>query len=159
MKEDNSYNLWYDLNEHKTMKMKNWIIIGIGVVWWIIIFALIAKCKGYIDYKLSENEYIESTYEDEEDSNENGFAVDDTKTPPSWVQGRWYCVTPYGKLQVEISGDHILELLEDGTSYYGTYSYSDRTIHPNTKSYTHYKLDLSTQRIEAGQGYYFEKEE
>lgn len=76
---------------------------------------------------------------------------------PFWIQGKWVCTTPYGRMTVEISGNHIKEF--DGTSYYeGTYHIQDDMIMTdNTGSNAYYKMDFANKRLAAGGGYYFTK--
>lgn len=91
------------------------------------------------------------------DSYEQLSSANDSERAPSWIQGTWYCVTPYGNFQLEIVGDHIREFF-DGKSFYGTYHIDGDHIIPETGSDTHYEMDKSLKRISAGQGYYFKKQ-
>lgn len=126
--------------------MKNWklwaLVIGIALV--------VYMCGGYDEDVTSS----ESSYESQEQS----YDRNDSESAPSWIQGTWYCVTPYGNMQVEITGDHIREIPGDGSSYYGTYHIDGDYIVPETNSHMHYQMDKSSQRLAAGQGYYFEKQ-
>lgn len=126
------------------MKLEHWAYIGVGVT---ILFFL-GTCDGCNDeYEGNDNyEYIESS----DDSKSN--------SAPSWIQGTWYCVTPYGNMQVEIVGDHIREIPGDGTSYYGTYHIQGNAIMPETGSQMYYQMDFEKKRLSAGQGYYFRKQ-
>lgn len=77
---------------------------------------------------------------------------------PSWIQGSWKCSTPYGSMKVVIEGDHIREIFSDGGTFYGTYHIDGDYIIPETGSHTHYEMDKYSNRLSAGQGYYFEKQ-
>ena len=105
-----------------------------------------------LDYRNSEEETGSYRYE------ESSGSSNDSERAPSWIQGTWTCITPYGNMQVEIVGDHIREIPGDGTSYYGTYHIDGDYVIPESGSHTHYKMDKSSKRLEAGQGYYFEKQ-
>lgn len=122
------------------MKAKHWLIIGIALVFFYIIGKNSESDKNEFD---DDSEYVEDGY-------------DNSSSAPSWIQGTWYCVTPYGNMQVEIIGDHIRELPGDGESYYGTYDIQDDMIMPRTGSHIHYKME--GHRLSAGQGYYFQKQ-
>ena len=120
-----------------------WVCIGIALV----VFYIIGKNSETDSPAYGFNsEYIEEADDDSE-----SFS-----SAPSWIQGTWYCVTPYGNMQVEIIGDHIRELSGDGESYYGTYDIQDDMIMPRTGSHMHYKME--GHRLAAGQGYYFQKQ-
>ena len=116
----------------------------------IVLFLLVKMCGGCNGCDSSDDN---SSGSYEQSSNGN-----DSEKAPSWIQGTWTCVTPYGNMQVEIVGDHIRELPGDGTSYYGTYHIDGDYIIPETDSHMHYQMDKSSKRLEAGQGYYFEKQ-
>ena len=120
------------------MKTEHWAYIGIGLT---CLFFL-ATCDG-CDDDSDEGELYE--YEQPSISSESESA-------PSWIQGTWYCVTPYGNMQVEIVGDHIREIPGDGSSYYGTYHIDGDYIIPETGSQMHYQMDSSKKRLAAGQG-------
>lgn len=105
-----------------------------------------------LDYHNSEEETGSYRYE------ESSGSSNDSDRAPSWIQGTWTCITPYGNMQVEIVGDHIREIPGDGTSYYGTYHIQGDDIMPESGSGTFYRMDKSSKRLEAGQGYYFEKQ-
>ena len=60
-------------------------------------------------------------------------------------------------MRVEIVGDHIREILDDGTSYYGPYHIQGNDIMTESGSCMYYRMDKSSKRLEAGQGYYFKK--
>ena len=124
------------------MKTDYWAYIGISVLF----FFLFATCDGCDD--TDEEEYIETEQTDGGSDN----------SVPSWIQGTWTCVTPYGNMQVEIVGDHIREIPGDGSSYYGTYHVDGDYIIPNSGSGMHYEIDKSSRRLSAGQGYYFQKQ-
>ena len=126
------------------MKTKHWAYIGICVT---IIFFL-ATCDGCGDDYDSDDEY---EYRESSDNSNSNKA-------PSWIQGIWTCITPYGNMQVEIVGDHIREFPGDGTSYYGTYHIQGDDIMTESGSGMYYRMDKSSKRLEAGQGYYFEKQ-
>ncbi len=122
------------------MKAKYWLFIGISLV----VFYIIGKNSGSDEESFDDDsEYVEGN----EDS--GGSA-------PSWIQGTWYCVTPYGNMQIEIVGDHIRELPGDGSSYYGTYDIQGDMIMPRTGSHMYYKME--GHKLSAGQGYYFQKQ-
>ena len=104
------------------------------------------------DYSVDRNGYDTSDYFQYGDSNNSEDSA------PSWIQGTWYCVTPYGNMQVEIQGNTIREIPGDGSSYYGTYHIQDDKIMPNTGSQMYYQMDFSRKRLSAGQGYYFTKQ-
>lgn len=89
---------------------------------------------------------------------EESSSSDDSDRAPSWIQGTWYCVTPYGNMQIEIVGDHIREILGDGSSYYGTYHIQGDAIMTETGSQMYYQMDFDKKRLSAGQGYYFRKQ-
>ena len=89
---------------------------------------------------------------------EQSTSSDDSNRAPSWIQGTWYCVTPYGNMQVEIVGDHIREIPGDGSSYYGTYHIQGDAIMPETGSQMYYQMDFDKKRLSAGHGYYFRKQ-
>ena len=93
-----------------------------------------------------------------DDSVEQSSSSDNSNRAPSWIQGTWYCVTPYGNMQVEIVGDHIREIPGDGSSYYGTYHIQGDAIMPETGSQMYYQMDFDNKRLSAGQGYYFRKQ-
>ena len=126
------------------MKTEYWAYIGIGLT---CLFFL-ATCDGCDDeyYEDDSTEYRQSTSESDSDK------------APSWIQGSWYCVTPYGNMQVEIAGDHIREIPGDGSSYYGTYHIQGDDIMPESGSGMYYHMDKSSKRLSAGQGYYFQKQ-
>ena len=124
------------------MKAIYWVYIGIALV----LFYIIGTCDESDRQEYGSNsDYVEM--------NDNS---DSYSSAPSWIQGTWYCVTPYGNMQVEITGDHILELPGDGSSYYGTYHISNNMIIPETGSHMYYKME--GHRLSAGQGYYFQKQ-
>ena len=125
------------------MKTDYWAYIGIAVM--CLLF--LATCDGCED--TDEEEY----YETEQTSD-----IDSDNSVPSWIQGTWTCVTPYGNMQVEIVGDHIREIPGDGSSYYGTYHINGDLIVPESGSGMHYEMDNSSRRLSAGQGYYFQKQ-
>lgn len=127
------------------MKAEHWAYIGIGIT----CLFLLATCDG------CEETSDEGTYEYEQNDSRS---EDNTSSAPSWIQGTWCCVTPYGNLQVEIIGDHIREIPGDGTSYYGTFHVDGEYIIPETGSHMHYQMDTSNRRLAAGQGYYFTKQ-
>ena len=104
------------------------------------------------DYRSSVEEKGSYGYE------ESSGSSNDSDRAPSWIQGTWTCVTPYGNMQVEIVGDHIREIPGDGTSYYGTYHIQGDDIMTESGSGMYYHMDKSSKRLEAGQGYYFEKQ-
>lgn len=103
------------------------------------------------DYEVSGDDSDSYRYEQSSSS-------DLSDKTPSWIQGTWYCVTPYGNMQVEIVGDHIREIPGDGSSYYGTYHIQGDAIMPETGSQMHYQMDFDNKRLSAGQGYYFRKQ-
>lgn len=105
-----------------------------------------------LDYHNSEEETGSYRYE------ESSGSSNDSDRAPSWIQGTWTCITPYGNMQVEIVGDHIREIPGDGTSYYGTYHIQGDDIMTESGSGMYYHMDKSSKRLEAGQGYYFEKQ-
>lgn len=127
------------------MKTEHWAYIGIGLT---CLFFL-ATCDGCDD-----NEY----YEDNSTEYQQSSSESDSNSAPSWIQGTWYCVTPYGNMQVEIVGDHIREIPGDGSSYYGTYHIQGDKIMTETGSHMYYQMDYSNKRLSAGQGYYFQKQ-
>lgn len=103
------------------------------------------------DYELSRDDSDSYKYE-------RSSSSDSSDKTPSWIQGTWYCVTPYGNMQVEIVGDHIREIPGDGSSYYGTYHIQGDAIMPETGSQMYYQMDFDKKRLSAGQGYYFRKQ-
>ncbi len=103
------------------------------------------------DYEVSGDDSDSYRYEQSSSS-------DLSDKVPSWIQGTWYCVTPYGNMQVEIVGDHIREIPGDGSSYYGTYHIQGDAIMPETGSQMYYQMDFDNKRLSAGQGYYFRKQ-
>ena len=103
------------------------------------------------DYEVSGDDSDSYRYEQSSSS-------DLSDKVPSWIQGTWYCVTPYGNMQVEIVGDHIREIPGDGSSYYGTYHIQGDAIMPETGSQMYYQMDFDKKRLSAGQGYYFRKQ-
>lgn len=103
------------------------------------------------DYQVSGDDSDSYRYEQSSSS-------EDSDKAPSWIQGTWYCVTPYGNMQVEIVGDHIREIPGDGSSYYGTYHIQGDAIMPETGSQMYYQMDFDKKRLSAGQGYYFRKQ-
>lgn len=126
--------------------MKDWRVWAFV----IILFLIVKGCGGCNGCDESDNS---SSERNEQSSNSN-----DSEEAPSWIQGTWTCITPYGNMQIEIIGDHIREIPGDGTSYYGTYHISGDYIIPETNSHMHYEMDKTRNRIAAGQGYYFEKQ-
>ena len=88
---------------------------------------------------------------------QSSSSSDSEERAPSWIQGKWICVSPYGVHQVEIVGDHIREFPGDGSYYEGTYHISGNRIIADTGSGIGYDMDKSTQRLSAGFGYYLEK--
>lgn len=129
--------------------------MGKYLIWGIIIvlILLVKMCGGCNGCDSSSDDSSSGYYEQSSSS-----SSDSDDRAPGWIQGTWTCVTPYGNMQVEIVGDHIRELPGDGTSFYGTYHIDGDKIIPETGSHTYYKMDKSTQRLEAGHGYYFEKQ-
>ena len=125
------------------MKTDYWAYLGIAV----LCLLFLATCDSCDD--TDEEEYIET----EQTSNS-----DFDNSVPSWIQGTWTCVTPYGNMQVEIVGDHIREIPGDGSSYYGTYHIDGDYLIPNSGSGMHYEMEKSSRRLSAGQGYYFQKQ-
>lgn len=125
------------------MKTEHWAYVGIGLT----CLYFLATCDGCDDeyYEDDSTEYRQSTSES------------DSNKAPSWIQGTWYCATPYGNMQVEIVGDHIREIPGDGSSYYGTYHIQGDDIMPESGSGMYYHMDKSSKRLSAGQGYYFQK--
>ena len=103
------------------------------------------------DYEVSGDDSDSYRYE-------QSSSREDSNKTPSWIQGTWYCVTPYGNMQVEIVGDHIREIPGDGSSYYGTYHIQGDAIMPETGSQMYYQMDFDKKRLSAGQGYYFRKQ-
>ena len=103
------------------------------------------------DYNVGGDDSDSHMYDQSSDS-------DDSDRTPSWIQGTWYCVTPYGNMQIEIVGDHIREILGDGSSYYGTYHIQGDAIMTETGSQMYYQMDFDKKRLSAGQGYYFRKQ-
>lgn len=129
--------------------------MGKYLIWGIIIvlILLVKMCGGCNGCESSSDDSSSGNYEQSSSS-----SSDSDDRAPGWIQGTWTCVTPYGNMQVEIVGDHIRELPGDGTSYYGTYHIDGDKIIPETGSHTFYKMEKSTQRLEAGYGYYYEKQ-
>lgn len=129
--------------------------MGKYLIWGIIIvlILLVKMCGGCNGCESSSDDSSSGNYEQSSSS-----SSDSDDRAPGWIQGTWTCVTPYGNMQVEIVGDHIRELPGDGTSFYGTYHIDGDKIIPETGSHIYYKMDKSTQRLEAGHGYYFEKQ-
>lgn len=125
------------------MKSEYWAYLGIGIT----CLFLLATCDGCEDVDESE------VYEYEQQPKSGLYQEN-----PSWIQGTWYCVTPYGNMQVEIVGDHIREIPGDGSSYYGTYHIQGDAIMPETGSHMYYQMDFDKKRLSAGQGYYFRKQ-
>lgn len=123
---------------------KTWVVI-------LAAFFLIKMCGGCDGCESSDSESSQDDYEQSSSS-------DDSDRAPSWIQGTWYCVTPYGNMQVEIVGDHIREFPGDGSSYYGTYHIQGDAIMPETGSQMYYQMDFDKKRLSAGQGYYFRKQ-
>lgn len=126
--------------------MKNWKIWA-----FVVILLLIVMDYGGCNGCDSSDDGSSESYEQSSRDNESGKA-------PSWIQGTWTCITPYGNMQVEIVGDHIREFPGDGTSYYGAYHIQGDDIMTESGSHMYYRMDRSTKRLEAGQGYYFEKQ-
>lgn len=125
--------------------MKNWRV-------WALLIALILlvkMCGGCEGCESSDNS---------SESYEQSSGNNDSERAPSWIQGTWTCVTPYGNMQVEIVGDHIRELPGDGSSYYGTYHIQDDCIMTETGSHMYYQMDTNNRRLSAGHGYYFTKQ-
>lgn len=126
--------------------MKDW------KVWaFVIILFIIVKGCGGCDGCDSSDDVSSKSYKQSSSGDESDKA-------PSWIQGTWTCITPYGNMQVEIVGDHIREIPGDGTSYYGTYHIQGDDIMTESGSGMYYHMDKSTKRLSAGQGYYFEKQ-
>ena len=126
--------------------MKDWKVWAIV----IILFIIVKGCGG-CDGCDSSDDVSSESYEQTSSGDESDKA-------PSWIQGTWTCITPYGNMQVEIVGDHIREIPGDGTSYYGTYHIQGDDIMTESGSGMYYHMDKSTKRLSAGQGYYFEKQ-
>lgn len=126
------------------MKTEHWAYIGIGLIC-LYCFATCDSCSddetSYSDDSIEYNEYS-----------------DQESSAPSWIQGTWYCVTPYGNMQIEIWGNTIREIPGDGSSYFSEYSIQGDYIMPNSGSHMHYEMDRGKKRILAGQGYYFTKQ-
>lgn len=128
--------------------MKDWKIWALLIV----VIVLVKMCGGCDGSESSSDDNNSSErYEQPSRSSE-------PEPAPSWIQGTWYCVTPYGNMQVEIIGDHIRELPGDGSSYYGTYHIQGDDIMTESGSGMYYRMDKSTQRLAAGHGYYFQKQ-
>lgn len=123
-------------------------IFGLGII--IALFFMIKMCGGCNG--------CDSSDDSSSDSYEQSSSSSESEKAPSWIQGTWTCITPYGNMQVEIVGDHIREIPGDGSSYYGTYHIQGDDIMTESGSGMHYRMDKSSKRLEAGQGYYFEKQ-
>lgn len=126
--------------------MKNWKFWAFVIV----VFLIVKNCGGCNES--SSDNCSSDSYE------QSSSSTDSDDEAPSWIQGTWTCITPYGNMQVEIIGDHIREIPGDGTSYYGTYHIEGNYIIPETGSHTHYEMDKYNKRLAAGQGYYYEKQ-
>jgi len=124
---------------------KTWVLL-------IGIYLLVKMCGGCNGCNSgSSTDYSSDSYRQSSSDR-------DSERAPSWIQGTWYCVTPYGNMQIEIVGDHIREILGDGSSYYGTYHIQGDAIMTETGSQMYYQMDFDKKRLSAGQGYYFRKQ-
>lgn len=123
-----------------------------GTIKLVLTLICAAGLAMYLWGPLNSN-YSRNSYDDDSEYEDD---YDDSDSAPSWIQGTWYCSTPYGDMQIEIKGNHIRESLGDGTSYSGTYHIQDDKIMPETGSHMYYKME--GHRLSAGQGYYFEKQ-
>lgn len=127
--------------------MKDWKVWALLIV----LFLLVKMCGGCNG--------CDSSDDNSSGSYEQSLGNNDSEEEPSWIQGKWKCITPYGNMEVEIAGNHIREdPYDDGTIYSGTYHIDGDYIIPETGSHIHYQMDKSSKRLVAGQGYYFEKQ-
>lgn len=126
--------------------MKDWRIWAFVIV----LFLIVKGCGGC--NRCGSDESSSDSHE------QSSSSCDSEERAPSWIQGTWTCITPYGNMQVEIVGDHIREIPGDGSSYYGTYHIQGDDIIPESGSGMYYRMDKTTKRLEAGQGYFFEKQ-
>ena len=146
--------LWFTAMPNPNIKMNDGDALFTKILSWAgAVMLAILYLWGPLnsDYNVGGDDSDSYMYDQSSDS-------DDSDRTPSWIQGTWYCVTPYGNMQIEIVGDHIREILGDGSSYYGTYHIQGDAIMTETGSQMYYQMDFDKKRLSAGQGYYFRKQ-
>ncbi len=133
------------------------------IVAFVVSVFMIRSCnrkKYYSEQALPDDVEI---VQNQKDANSMDISTNDdvdvsSAKMPKWLQGNWSVHTDYGVITLRIHGNKIAETSGGRTSY-GTFVYEkDRLSCDFGDGQTmYYKLNESTQRIDAGNGMWMEK--